>query len=106
MHAVRARLTDSQGLPGRPWYKNQLYAPGAYTGYSVKTIPAVREAIEQKQWDLAAQSIGNVAKVITNAAASIERAANDLERATRQDKCSQRKTPSMLVGQINVILAD
>jgi N-acetylated-alpha-linked acidic dipeptidase len=74
-------LTNPDGLPGRPWYKHQLYAPGFYTGYGVKTIPAVREAIEQKQWALAQQSIGSVAKVIADEAAAIERAATDLDAA-------------------------
>jgi N-acetylated-alpha-linked acidic dipeptidase len=74
-------LLDPKGLPGRPWYKNQLYAPGFYTGYGVKTIPAVREAIEQKQWPLAQQSITRVAKIITEEAAVVERAAKDLEVA-------------------------
>ncbi|MGH9597874.1 MAG: transferrin receptor-like dimerization domain-containing protein, partial [Edaphobacter sp.] len=41
---------DSAGLPNRPWFQNMMYAPGFYTGYGVKTLPAVREAIEQKQW--------------------------------------------------------
>ncbi|HEX6905484.1 MAG TPA: transferrin receptor-like dimerization domain-containing protein, partial [Terriglobales bacterium] len=44
------RLTDDAGLPRRPWYKHMIYAPGVYTGYGVKTMPAVREAIEQKRW--------------------------------------------------------
>jgi N-acetylated-alpha-linked acidic dipeptidase len=74
-------LMDPNGLPGRPWYKHQLYAPGLYTGYTVKTIPAVREAIEQKQWTLAQQTIGGVSKVITDEAAAIERAAADLDSA-------------------------
>ena len=76
-------LTDPNGLPGRPWYKHQLYAPGFYTGYGVKTIPAVREAIEQKQWALAQQSIVSVAKVIAGEAAAVERAATDLDGALR-----------------------
>jgi N-acetylated-alpha-linked acidic dipeptidase len=38
------------GLPGRPWYRHTIYAPGLYTGYGVKTLPGVREAIEQRQW--------------------------------------------------------
>jgi N-acetylated-alpha-linked acidic dipeptidase len=80
LHTERA-LIDPNGLPGRPWYKHQLYAPGLYTGYSVKTIPAVREAIEQKQWDVAARSILSVAQVLQNEAAAIDRAAGDLERA-------------------------
>jgi hypothetical protein len=37
-------------LPRRPWFEHLIYAPGAYTGYGVKTIPGVREAIEQKKW--------------------------------------------------------
>jgi len=44
------RLTDAAGLPGRPWFRHLIYAPGFYTGYGVKTIPGVREAIEQKRW--------------------------------------------------------
>jgi N-acetylated-alpha-linked acidic dipeptidase len=44
------KLTLDAGLPGRPWYKHQIYAPGAYTGYGVKTLPAVREAMEQENW--------------------------------------------------------
>lgn len=44
-------LTSGQGLPGRPWYKHLIYAPGFYTGYGVKTIPGVREAIEQREYN-------------------------------------------------------
>lgn len=44
-------LTNQEGLPGRPWYKHQIYAPGFYTGYGVKTLPGVREAIEQENWN-------------------------------------------------------
>jgi len=76
-------LTDPNGLPGRPWYKHQLYAPGFYTGYGVKTIPAVREAIEQKQWVVAQQSIVSVAKVIGAEAAAVERAATGLDATLR-----------------------
>jgi N-acetylated-alpha-linked acidic dipeptidase len=50
-------LTDSSGLPRRSWYKHQIYAPGFYTGYGVKTLPAVREAIEQKDWKEVQQQI-------------------------------------------------
>src|SRR5205085_1333459 len=52
----RAMLTES-GLPGRPWYKHQIYAPGFYTGYGVKTLPGVREAIERKKWAEATEQI-------------------------------------------------
>ncbi len=51
------RLTDAAGLPNRPWFKHLIYAPGLYTGYGVKTIPGVREAIEQKKWKEAEQEI-------------------------------------------------
>lgn len=74
-------LTDPRGLPGRPWFKHQLYAPGFYTGYGAKTVPAVREAIEQKQWTLAQESIETVAKVLENEAAVIDRTAGTLEHA-------------------------
>ena len=74
-------LTNANGLPGRPWFKHQLYAPGFYTGYGVKTVPAVREAIEQKQWGTAQQSIETVSQVLQNEAAAIERATADLEHA-------------------------
>jgi N-acetylated-alpha-linked acidic dipeptidase len=74
-------LTDAHGLPGRPWFRHQLYAPGFYTGYGVKTVPAVREAIEQKQWSTAEESINTVAKVLENEAAAIEKAAGGLEHA-------------------------
>jgi N-acetylated-alpha-linked acidic dipeptidase len=76
-------LTEPDGLPGRPWFKHQLYAPGFYTGYGVKTIPAVREAIEQKQWALAEQSIQTVAKVLEGESVVIERAADELDRASK-----------------------
>src|SRR5262249_59804420 len=51
------KLTNAEGLPNRPWFKHQLYAPGFYTGYAVKTVPAVREAIELKQWKHADEAI-------------------------------------------------
>ncbi len=43
-------LASDTGLPGRPWYKNLIYAPGTLTGYGTKTLPGVREAIEQERW--------------------------------------------------------
>jgi len=74
-------LTDPAGLPGRPWFKHQLYAPGLYTGYAVKTIPAVREGLEQKQWSLVSQAIPTVARALANEASAVDRAAADLEAA-------------------------
>ena len=57
-------LTRDTGLPGRPWFRHQVYAPGFYTGYGVKTLPAVREAIEQRDWDEATRQIDHVAETI------------------------------------------
>jgi N-acetylated-alpha-linked acidic dipeptidase len=75
------RLTDSTGLPGRPWFKHMIYAPGAYTGYGVKTLPGVREAIEQKKWAEAESETARVARAIENEAALINSAATELEKA-------------------------
>jgi N-acetylated-alpha-linked acidic dipeptidase len=72
------KLTTSQGLPNRSWFKHQLYAPGFYTGYAVKTVPAVREAIELKQWELADDSILVVARVLDDEATLISSAAAKL----------------------------
>jgi N-acetylated-alpha-linked acidic dipeptidase len=77
-------LTSSEGLPGRPWFKNLIYAPGFYTGYGVKTIPGVREAIEQKRWKEAEQEIVRVAAALSAHAALIESAASDLEKTVRK----------------------
>jgi len=62
--ATEQALTNSEGLPRRPWYKHMIYAPGVYSGYDAKTIPAVREAIEQKHWDEANSEIIRVAAAV------------------------------------------
>jgi len=69
-------LTDPAGLPNRPWFQNLIYAPGFYTGYGVKTIPGVREAIEQKRWTQADEEIVRAAK-------AIQRQADLLDEATK-----------------------
>jgi N-acetylated-alpha-linked acidic dipeptidase len=80
---VDRALLDPAGLPRRPWFENMLYAPGMYTGYGVKTVPMVREAIEQRQWNEAEEGIARTAKVLGNAAAVIDRASSELERIAR-----------------------
>lgn len=67
---------DPNGLPNRPWFQNMMYAPGFYTGYGVKTLPAARETIEQKQWKDADTQIARTA-------AAVEREATLLKRATQ-----------------------
>ncbi|MBS1859269.1 MAG: M28 family peptidase [Acidobacteria bacterium] len=81
--AVERALTLSDGLPQRPWFENQIYAPGFYTGYGVKTLPAVRESIEQKQWKLADEEIVRVGKVLENAGEAIDGATAALTRPAR-----------------------
>jgi N-acetylated-alpha-linked acidic dipeptidase len=85
---VNRLLIDSErkfitpnGLPNRPWYKHQLYAPGFYTGYAAKTMPWVREAIEQKEWKQADEGIVVVAHCLQDEAALISDAAAKLEAA-------------------------
>ena len=75
------KLTNAEGLPNRPWFKHQLYAPGFYTGYGVKTAPAVREAIELKKWKQADEAIVVVARVLQDEAALISSAAAKLSGA-------------------------
>jgi len=81
--ASERRLTNADGLPRRPWYKHLLYAPGVYTGYGVKTVPGVREGIEQKRYAEAEQEIVRVAKALEDEAALIKSAARELEGAGR-----------------------
>jgi N-acetylated-alpha-linked acidic dipeptidase len=71
MQAER-QLTDDAGLPKRPWYRHLLYAPGFYTGYAVKTMPGVREAIEQKEYAGAEIEIARVAKALEREAALLD----------------------------------
>jgi len=77
------RLLSSEGLPGRPWFKHEIYAPGFYTGYDAKTIPAVREAIEQKKWKEADTSLIEVGRTLDAESELILSAAQELEQATK-----------------------
>jgi N-acetylated-alpha-linked acidic dipeptidase len=76
LYQSERKLTSEQGLPRRPWFRHQMYAPGFYTGYGVKTIPGVREAIEEKHWD-------EVEPGIRNASAAIQAIASQVDAATR-----------------------
>ena len=75
------KLTLAEGLPGRPWFKHFVDAPGQYTGYEAKTLPAVREAIEQKQWKDVDAQIAVTARVLENEAAHILSTAQKLDAA-------------------------
>src|SRR5271170_4726451 len=75
------KLTNPEGLPGRAWYKHQIYAPGVYTGYEAKAIPGVREAMEQKQWKQAEEAIARAASVLQDEATLVSSAAAKLSAA-------------------------
>ena len=106
LRAVNARLmqaerqlTDDAGLPKRPWYRHLLYAPGYYTGYAVKTMPGVREAIEQKQYAEAETEIGRVAKALereSEQSAGLRSEQRPEQRAlvdkSSDDECVHRQT--------------
>src|SRR3954469_8162261 len=81
IQAERA-LTSSEGLRNRPWYVHMLYAPGFYTGYGVKTIPGVREAIEQGQWQDADREIVRAGAAVEREATLISKLANTLAPGT------------------------
>ncbi len=66
-------LLQDKGLPRRDWFKHQIYAPGFYTGYGVKTLPGVREAIEQKEWKEAQEQIGVLATTLKNFNAEVQK---------------------------------
>jgi N-acetylated-alpha-linked acidic dipeptidase len=80
LRAERA-LTRDEGLHGRPWFRHYVYAPGFYTGYGVKTLPAVREAIEQRQWDRVDAGVEATAATLEAFAAEVERASAALDGA-------------------------
>lgn len=74
-------LTRMEGLPGRPWYKHHIYAPGLYTGYGVKTLPGVREALEQRAWIKVQEQIDILAGVLQHFGAELEKAGRLLQEA-------------------------
>ncbi|MEP2278499.1 transferrin receptor-like dimerization domain-containing protein, partial [Maribacter sp.] len=80
-HLIKAEqmLTSEEGLPRRPWFKHQIYAPGFYTGYGVKTLPGVREAIEQKNWTEAKEQIEILTNTFQNFNTYIKNATKNLQ---------------------------
>jgi N-acetylated-alpha-linked acidic dipeptidase len=71
---IEQTLTDPHGLPGREWYQHMIYAPGAHTGYGVKTMPGIREAVEERRWDEANQYIGVVSRALNAYSTRLDRA--------------------------------
>lgn len=82
LRGMEGTLLDARGLPGRDWYKHLIYAPGLYTGYGVKTIPGVREAIEQNHWDQANRYSAMTAAALTAYCERLEKATALLGRGS------------------------
>jgi N-acetylated-alpha-linked acidic dipeptidase len=78
LRQAEGQLVDPAGLPNRGWYRHLLYAPGYYTGYGVKTIPGVREGIEQDKFDEAEKEVARVAAAIRRLAALLDTVTKDL----------------------------
>jgi len=83
LRRLEPALTDPEGLPGRPWYRHVLYAPGRYTGYAVKTLPGVREAIEAGRWTEAETEAGRASAALRRAATLLDSAAHALRELAR-----------------------
>jgi N-acetylated-alpha-linked acidic dipeptidase len=77
------KLGNSDGLPRREWFKHQIYAPGFYTGYGVKTMPQIREGLEEDRLDEAQGGVRTVSGAVNALAAQVEEAARALQRAAR-----------------------
>jgi N-acetylated-alpha-linked acidic dipeptidase len=75
LQGLEERLLSPDGLPRRPWFRHMIYAPGFWTGYGVKTLPGVREGVEQREWD-------NVSKYVTEISDALDRLSSGLEQAT------------------------
>ena len=78
LYQAEQKLLSPGGLPRRPWFKHTIYAPGYYTGYGVKTLPGIREAIEQRSWTEAQEQIEIAAKAIQDYSIQIEAASKIL----------------------------
>jgi N-acetylated-alpha-linked acidic dipeptidase len=81
MRAER-ELLDERGLWRRPWYRNLVYAPGYYEGYAAKTLPGVREAMEDGEWEIAREQAGMLVEAIERAADVVTRAGERARNAT------------------------
>ena len=79
-HAEKTLLL-ADGLPHREWYRHQIYAPGLYTGYGVKTLPGIREAVDAKHWEEANQQASRVAQALRAMCAQVDEATRLLKQA-------------------------
>ena len=83
LQGMEHRLTDARGLPGREWFRHLVYAPGRLTGYGVKTLPGVREALDARRWDEANQYAALTAAVLASYCEGLEELTALLQRGSR-----------------------
>jgi len=83
LRTAESQLLDAAGLPRRAWYRHLLYAPGFYTGYGVKSVPGVREGIEDGRYDEAEREVVRVAAALTRLTKGIDAASADLDQISR-----------------------
>jgi len=77
------KLGNGDGLPRRDWFKHQIYAPGFYTGYGVKTMPQIREGLEENRFDEAQGGVRTVSAAVNALASHVQEAAAALQKAAR-----------------------
>ena len=77
------KLGNGDGLPRRDWFKHQIYAPGFYTGYGVKTMPQIREGLEEDRFDEAKGGVRTVSAAVNALAAQVQDVAAALQKVTR-----------------------
>ena len=77
LYRAEQQLLSETGLPRRPWYRHSIYAPGFYTGYGVKTLPGIREAIEQRNWKETQQQVDLDASILERFAVYLEQLADE-----------------------------
>jgi N-acetylated-alpha-linked acidic dipeptidase len=83
LYSTERAFRYEPGLPRRDWFKHLAYAPGFYTGYGVKTLPGIREGIEQAQWDEARSFIPIVAGAVLKLSGDVDRATDMLKKIRR-----------------------
>lgn len=72
LYTIERSMISGEGLPRRPWFRHMIYAPGFYTGYGVKTLPGVREAIEKRDWDEAEDEIERATQMLERVVMAIK----------------------------------
>ena len=81
LQGMEQRMTREEGLPRRPWFRHMIYAPGFWTGYGVKTLPGIREGLEERAWDEVDMFVDEVAAALNRVSDGLDQAAALLSAA-------------------------